>query len=328
MEDATSKANSRVSFVNEPKLSEHEVDKKFNERRVALLPLVKDYIRNHSRFQNQDVRVTFAHLGVSSLISIIEMPTEKLVLKIPLSLTYAEGESHFLQVWEAAGVKVPHIYESGRLGDHSYALMEFINAPLLSDAYTGGELIKKGKYKEMGQTLNLMHTPRIHGYGRSIEGKPEFDSFTEWAHSSDMQKRAKYIEEHNLWSSQYGTLNQAITILSEYISHDGESSYCHDDFTTKNIFATEPMTIFDSNPRFNNRYIDIGRSLINYLDKEEIIEQFLGGYFQDEACDRKVLHASILVSIYIKLPYAHQTKSDKRIQGFVDYLSKNKHLLV
>ena len=170
----------KITFHNQPKLSEHEADKTFNERRVVLAGQVKEFIAAHSRFEGADVSITFAEKGISSLIAIIETPHEKLVLKIPLSLAYSEGEALFLKTWEEAGVKVPHVIEDGMLGGHSYALMEYIDAPLVMDAYTPEELSVKGIYREMGRTLRHMHTPEAHGYGRVMDGKPKFAHFSEW----------------------------------------------------------------------------------------------------------------------------------------------------
>ena len=36
--------NSKIIFLNQPKLSEHEVEAQFNERRLDLLPHVENFI--------------------------------------------------------------------------------------------------------------------------------------------------------------------------------------------------------------------------------------------------------------------------------------------
>ncbi|MEI6660330.1 MAG: aminoglycoside phosphotransferase family protein [bacterium] len=320
---------SRVTFLNEPKLSEHAVDAKFNERRIALLPQVRELLENNSRFEGLDIKVTIAHKGVSSLVCILDTSKEKLVLKIPLSLSYNEGEALFLNAWEEAGVKVPHVYDSGRIGEHSHTLMEFIDAPILSDTESRRELIERRKFFEMGQALRKMHTTRASGYGKVSSGSPEFATFREWINSKDMEKRGVQIREHNLLTEEELALyGKAVEVMTEYVASHPESTYCHDDFGTSNIFDTEPITVFDPSPRFNNNYIDVGRALLNQLDKEMAFDQIIEGYFGTDEYDHKVLFASIFISIYIKLPYAHQTKSTSRIKGYMDYLSKNKHLLV
>lgn len=323
------KNTTEITFHNEPKLSEHEVDNKFNERRLNLIPHVKNFISNHERFQNKKVSVSFAHEGVSSLVCIIETPDEKMVLKIPLSLSYSSGEGQFLKVWEKAGVKVPHVIEEGVISEHVYTLMEYIDAPILAEKYSWQEQIEKKIYLEMGSTLSLMHSPKTEGYGRVVNGKAEFNTFREWLESADMQKRFKYCKENMLLSDEHGSLDIALEILTEHINKT-KSSYCHDDFGTGNIFATEPITVFDPNSRFNNGYIDLGRSIFSIIfnkGRNEAIEQIIKGYFGDDAYDIGVLHASIMLASYMKFTYAHQTNKIKKIQNIQEYLTKNKHLL-
>src|SRR3989338_1678578 len=272
------KSSSKIVILNEPKLSEHEVDQKFNTRRINLIPHVKDFISTHERFENKEIKVTFAEKGVSSLISMIENTNEKLILKIHLSLSHSLGEAQFLKIWEKAGVKVPHVFEDGVINGHAYTLMEYIDAKILKDVYRKGEMIRKEMYVELGKILRVMHEPEAQGYGRIIDGKAQFATFEEWLQGEDVQKQVKYVQENKLLGDEHGSLSLAFEILKEHVSKENKSSYCHDDFGTANIFATNPLTVFDPNPRFNNGYIDLGRSMIiaiaNDNGKLEIGEQF------------------------------------------------------
>jgi len=74
--------DTNIIFKNEPKLSEHEVDNKFNERRINLIPHVNDLISSHDLFKDKEVSVTFAQKGISSLVCIIESSNEKVIRKI------------------------------------------------------------------------------------------------------------------------------------------------------------------------------------------------------------------------------------------------------
>ena len=109
-------SQSGITFLNEPKLSPHDVDQKFNERRISLVHDIKDYISTSTLFKNKQTSITFVEKGVSSLVSIIETDGKKMVLKIPLSLTNSFGEAQFLKVWEQAGVRVPHVIDEGFIG--------------------------------------------------------------------------------------------------------------------------------------------------------------------------------------------------------------------
>jgi fructosamine-3-kinase len=321
---------SNIVFKNEPKLSEHEVQSKMNERRLNLVPFIKDFISTHDIFKDKEVGVTFSHKGMGSLVSIIETVDEKLILKISLG-QQGIGEGQFLRVWEQAGIKVPHVVEEGMLGGYAYTLMEYIDAPILGEALSGKESIQKGIFSEMGRILSIMHVPKAKGYGRvADDGSAKCEKFNDWILSEDTQKRFTYAKEHSLLGDEHGSLSVALQILTEHTSKEDKSSYCHTDFGTSNIFATTPLTVFDPTPEFNNRHIDLGRSIIMMLarpNQEEVISQLINGYFQDKPYDEKVLHASILLNAYIKFFNWHRINKLEGIKNVQGYLVQNKHLL-
>jgi len=318
----------QIIFNNEPKLSTYEVDQKFNERRLNLIPYVKDFVSNHDRFKGKSVSISFAEKGVSSLVSIIESSGEKTVLKIRLALSDS-GEAHFLKVWEGVGVKVPHVIDAGYINGHEYILMEYIDAKKVGEIYRKGEIIKNEIYVELGQILHTMHTPRAEGYGRFVDGKAEFKEFEEWISCEDVQKHIRYVREHKLLGDEHGSLDAAIEVLKNHVKEENKSVYCHGDFSLGNIFATKPLTIFDPNPRFNDRYMDLGRSIIINIanGKEEVEEQLIKGYFQEQSYDRKVLQAAMLLNAYLKLDYQHKTKSIERMKNISEYLIRTRKFL-
>jgi fructosamine-3-kinase len=278
------------------------------------------------------VVVTFADRGVSSLVAIIATGDEKLILKIPLSLrslSFSEGEAQFLRVWEGVGVRVPHVIEDGVLGDHSYTLMEYIDAPRLGENESRKVLAERGVYLEMGRILRKMHEPRAVGYGRIIQGQAEHATFEGWLEGADIQKRISYVYENKLLNDDHGSVEQVSKILLEHTEKENHSSYCHNDFGASNIFATQPLTIFDPNPRFNNGYLDLGQCLMKEIahgdDYREAVSQLIDGYFSGGAYNEKVLHASIFLNAVIKLPYKHKTGKTEVIDGIGAYLKNNSH---
>jgi len=305
----------RVVFENQPKLTEHEADRTFNDARRALVARLENFIASHHYFSGGEVQVSFPERGASSLVAIINDGKNTSVLKIPLSLTLASGEALFLRVWEQAGVKVPKIIEEGNLEGHPYLLMEYINAKTLVDTFSPQEMKEKGIRKEMGRTLRRMHEPKTKGYGRCTENGAEFSTFKEWLESSDMKRRIEYVKEHNLLGDEHGSLVLALETLIAHVEKNPESSYCHDDFGGANIFATEPLTVFDPNPRFNNRYLDLGRSVQIPLAFKVPPSEFLEGYFEHDACDEKVVRASMLLNAYMKFPYWHKVKRHEHISN-------------
>jgi fructosamine-3-kinase len=312
----------RVTFRNEPRLLEHEVNKASNEKRLALASRLESFLAGHDRFRGKEVSVTFAHTGVSSLIAIIETPSEKLALKIPLSRTHTEGEAEFLGVWEEAGVKTPHVFGEGAIDEHAFILMEYIDAPILTSAYSSQELVEKGIYREMGQTLRRMHEPHAEGYGRMVGGKAEFSAFSDWLHSPDMEKRVTYVREHGLLGEEHGSLQKAFDVLEAYILENPISSYCHDDFGASNIFATTPITVFDPNPRFHNGYFDLGRTVLKQIAEGIAPAELLDGYFEGASYNKEVLQAAVLLNAYMKFPYWHKVEKDKQIRRVQEYFAR------
>lgn len=319
----------QITLLNQPKLSEHEVDKKFNERRTQLVPIIQKYISDHVLFKNLDVSVYFIEKGVSSLVTKIETTEKTYILKVPLSLTFANGEGMFLKVWQQGGIKVPRIYEEGLFGDLNYILMEYIDTPTLGDKYGREELIEKKIYTTLGRTLRMMHTPKTEGYGSVVHGKAEYARFSDWLNGPDMKKRVNYIHEHAIISHEHGSLSSAFELLSAYVESENGSSYCHDDFGTSNIFATDPITVFDPNPRFNNGYLDLGRSIVMLAARNAIaeIEQLIEGYFENNPFNKKILQASVLINAVMKIPYSHKKGRVEIISNIQTYLMENKSIL-
>ena len=98
-----------------------------------------------------------------------------------------------------------------------------------------------------------MHSESADGYGFVVDGKPEFETVEEWLEGDDMKRRFDYIDEHNLLEGIEDELDKALEVTKQH-SENSDSTYCHDDFGTANIFATDPITIFDPQPKFNSGY--------------------------------------------------------------------------
>lgn len=324
----------KITFTNEPKLSPHEVDQKFNERRKKLIPLMKDFIAEHPLFSGKKVDVTFLYSGVSSLVSILEMPEQKIIFKIPLSELNSRLEGVFLKAWEDIGVKVPDVLEEGKIGDHFYVLMEYVDSETISSKYKDEELLEKNVYHDLGKLLRKMHEAKTEGYSNIVNKKsePEYFSITEWLKGdTNMQIQVEYVKENKLLDDEkHGSIENVFNVLISTIGDSKESVYCHNDFGGGNVFATEPLTVFDPWPCFHHPFMDITRSLIliSKVGVGKAGEQFLDGYFGDEEYDKKLFHAFLFLNITVKLPYMHKTKKIEKIEGLQKYLKQTKDLLV
>ncbi len=322
MEGRIEKQNFRIAFKNQPKLSGDEVDKKRDELRMLLVPHIVQFVSTDELFKGKEVTIEFSEQGVSSLVSFIETGNEKFVLKIPLNNRVSAGdEALFLKTWEASGVSTPHIFKEGALGTSSYILMEYIDAPTVQQKYTDDYENKDDAYFDAGKILRMMHKPEAIGFGRVVDGKGEFESFEKWLNSRDMAKREKYIEEHHLLDEEHGSISQAKDILIHFVGENTTSSYLHFDYSTGHLFATKPLTVFDPDPLFNHGYIDLGRTLVNYIAQTGTYpKKLVEGYSEGEVIDEKVLHAAILINIVYKIPYQHQKGRVRVVENFQNYL--------
>jgi fructosamine-3-kinase len=327
--ESLSKVNSpkgNIIFTNEPKLSRHEVDKTRNEKRLELPGQIKEFISHNDRFKNRDARVSFAQEGVASLVSIIEVEGKKSVLKIPLHADHNE-EGRFLKAWESAGVSVPHVIEEGYIAGSPYLLMSYVDSPTLKEAYGSRENILANRvYVEIGKTLRNMHVPKTTGYGYINNGMPEYSNFNDWLDSDSVQNRIKLAEETGLLTDKHGSIDIALETFRSNLGKETESSYCHSDLDPGNIFATDPLTVFDPVPALNHPYIDLGLTITigaSLVDGEEVYKQIIEGYFPNEKdINKELLHSSILLASYSKFRRWYKIKNETRIKSIQEFLVK------
>ncbi|MEI8062395.1 MAG: phosphotransferase [bacterium] len=322
----------KITFLNQPRASDHGVDGKKNERRKELVPLIEAFLPHHPLFKNKTVNVFFAQKGVSSLVSILDVEDKKLVLKIPLTSNPGDQEGTFLNAWEKVGVSVPHVVEEGLIGSYKYTIMNFVDAENLRDHYKLGGLLRERIFVVMGRTLRKMHTTIADGYGKIIDSKGEYANFKSWIlEDAEIKKCITDIKENNLLNeTEHGSIDAACKILINYVEANPKCTYCHHDFAPGNIFATDPITIFDPDPMFNNPILDLARAIIigiSLCEKFEVYDQLVDGYFENESYDKKALHAAILFEAYMKIPYYNKTDQPKRLAILREYLKTNKNLL-
>ena len=311
----------QINYKNKPRLSEHEIDNTPNDRRIALVPLLEYFLSSDEMFVGKDISVEYSHQGVSSLVVFIEADANKYVLKVPLNPT-AEGEALFLKKWEEVGVTVPHVYKEGKLGDHSYILLSFVDAPTLLESIKKG-LVKSDIWVDLGKILYNMHKPSAEGYGRLVDGKAQYTTFKDWIMSEKVQEKIKYVEEAGLLDTKLWPISNMIDTLVAYDERNPKSSYCHMDFSADDIMASVPPTIIDPDPMFNNGIIDIGCSLqvLSAQGNYDHVEDLKEGYFSNNASyDKSALRAAIILSAYMKFRYWHKTGRDKEMAMVRKYL--------
>ncbi len=315
-----------ITFSNLPKLSPHEVYTPFNERRGALIPHIEKYLNEHPLFRGKDIEVFFPSAGAASLTCILNVSGDKKVLKIPLSpKSFYEQEGSFLRAWENVGVAVPHVIEEGVIDGGHYLLMDFVDAKTLQETYKKGEVIRKEIFVKMGNLLRHMHEAKSEGFGSVKNGKGCYARFDEWL--SDEIPRRKISQE-----STTHDFSRAMTILTTYIGTSSQSSYCHNDFAYQNIFATEPLTVFDPVPIFNHPYMDLASAIAKAIGRgisDEASTQLIKGYFGDDlVVDRRALQAALVIQSHILFSTWIQTGKDQGIKDVRAYLDKTKEFLI
>ncbi|MEI6057506.1 MAG: phosphotransferase, partial [bacterium] len=249
----------------------------------------------------------------------------KKVLKIPLSpKSFYEYEGTFLLAWEKVGVSVPHVVEEGTIDGSYYLLMDFIDAKTLQETYKKGEMIRKEIFMKMGSMLRTMHTATSEGFGSIKDGKGRYAQFNEWL-ADEIARRRPDIDEVG------DDFSVAVTTLSKFIGSSSESRYCHNDFAYQNIFATEPLTVFDPVPVLNHPYMDLAGAIIKAIGRgisDEAAEQLIKGYSDGAGdLDRAALQAALIVQSHMLFTVWSQTGKEQGIKDVRAYLEKTNNLL-
>lgn len=332
-------APTRVEFFNQPQ-----------ERSADLAQAVAGFIIDDAQFNGEKVQVEFPQTGGASFVSILTTGKEKkerMVFKVTSKSEYSTGESFAFQAWEAAGAKVPHIYKTGTLDvmqdgelkSLPFVIMSFIDGKPLKESKSRDERLNARSYWHMGRLLRRMHRSKGKGNGLiNEEGTGQFKSFNEWLTSEKMQRDTARVVEKGYIDAD--TIMRASEVLAAYAAEHPESTFCHMDFASHNIFDTEPLTVFDPGAELNISYIDIGKALVcNMEDGEEAMAQLIEGYEAEddsagiapEKLDPKVLHAAFIMSGLRKLVFfdKNPTREDVpgRLAAMLKYLADNKHYL-
>jgi hypothetical protein len=279
-------------------------------------------VLEHELFAEKNVSAEFSHQGVSSLVCILDTGSEKYVLKTHHSIIAGNGEPIFLKQWEGVGVKTPHVLEYGKLGETTFSLMEFVDAPILNTQRIHG-MLRNGIWQEVGQTLARMHEAKSSGFGRPAEGGGEFETFEGWAASESVQKRIIYVVENGLVHEE--AARSSFEVLNAYTLEHPETCFCHYDFTAPNMFATEPITVFDPNPTHAPGLLDIARTLFltHCSGLSEEAEEIKKGYFGTEDPDKELFHAALVWNALNKFAQWGPRKKDEEIGRGQAYQEKN-----
>jgi Ser/Thr protein kinase RdoA (MazF antagonist) len=232
------------------------------------------------------------------------------VVKMGNAKETIEAESAFLKRWNEAGVRVPKIIKrhlSNRRLPVSLTVMEYVDAPILSDVMDTKIRIKSGISFENGIVLARMHKVKGRGFGlvksgRNIRGK--FSSFRKEIEDNLFKMRIPELIEAGLLNLKiYEPLNKAIDMLDKETKSKIKPSFTHNDFRPYNMFYDKGQVIvFDPNPKITHPYMCLSLTLIKSLieTEKEIYgkkeyQEILRGYESVSKIDKKSLQAAFLV---------------------------------
>lgn len=106
--------------------------------------------------------------GDSAIVYYVETTEGRYIVKFSPSKGDLLPLKPFFDAWAEQGVRTPAIYYIRKADDvipYELALMEFIDAPTLPQAYAKKKIFKNGYYKLLGATLANMHKAKGDGYG-------------------------------------------------------------------------------------------------------------------------------------------------------------------
>ncbi|KKQ23933.1 MAG: hypothetical protein US62_C0012G0016 [Candidatus Woesebacteria bacterium GW2011_GWA1_37_8] len=276
--------------------------------------------------------------GESSVVFKVVTESSPSVVKMTPEAGGVEAESHFLLAWEKEGIKIPQII-SIRPQDKeipvSILVSEFIDSALLIDALTTQQMIEKGISKELGRMLAKMHRAKGKGFGFPIVGNENHGSFETF--SEEMEKTL--FGDRISWLLTHGVLNQfdvdvahgAVEILEADIQKGGLPSLTHNDFATYNMFATEPITIFDPDPRITHPAICLAYTLLKsqvneYPDLTESSE-ILSGYREITPIDDETIAAGIVLRGIRKIHTWHREGKLSQLDKLKKVIDANEKLI-
>ncbi len=316
-----------INFLNQPTLSSHEIYNSSNERRISLIPHIETLLKQHQFFKDKEISVFFPSVGSASLVCILDVSSTKKVLKIPLSSkSFYEYEGAFLLAWESVGVQTPRVLEEGTIDGSYYLLMDFVDAKTIQETYKKGEVIRKEIFVKIGNTLHQMHTAKAEGFGSIKDGKGRYKLFSEWL-DDEIKSRRPGIDEVG------DDFARAVDTINRFVGTSSESSYCHNDFAYQNIFATEPLTVFDPIPVLNHPYMDLASAIVKAIGRgisDEAGEQLIRGYTSVDSIplNRSALQAAIIIQSHILFTIWSHTGKEQGIKDVQNYLDKTKGFLI
>ena len=258
-------------------------------------------------------------------------------LKIVRTVGVVSSEANFLNAWNDQGVQVPHIHNVYKFNDKiDILVMDYIDAPLLSEQYSSDERVRLGLSFEMGKILAQMHGVKGEGFGRPDNVNCFRGRFTSFAEEMNYEfnKRLPFLIDQGLVNSNCEKkVESSIEILNkEFQSKPPSLTHC--DFRPRNIFYTQHngLIVFDPNCRITVPTMCLALSLIRLACEgdtanPEESRKFLEGYTETLPIDQDMLRASILLRALLVLSTWVKKSKINDTSRLLAWLTNNKVMM-
>lgn len=190
--------------------------------------------------------------GIASVVFKVDSERGVLVVKMRNDPGVLESEALFFQEWEKHGVITPKIFNTFTATEDlpvSINVMEFIEAPVISDVFKIPQVVETGLAREIGKISARMHKAHGQGFGTPILGDEKrgfHQTFTEQMDYTLFKKRIhELLNAHHIEDEEVDLAKASVQIIEKELADGVEPSLLHYDLITPHIFYTQPLIIFD-----------------------------------------------------------------------------------
>lgn len=263
---------------------------------------------------------SFFQEGESSVVIKIKTSEGILVIKLS-SRNNLEGEAFFLNKWRTCGIRTPQVFNLHTADSNlniSLLVLEYIDAPLLSEVFTKDQMIDKGIFRQLGKILSQIHQIKGSGYGQ-----PQENHLNQGIHTTFT---ADIAHTFNLKNQYFDLQQSVIQIMEADCVKRSAPSLVHYDFRPYNMFSTSPITVFDPIPRITHPYMCLAlpllKSLVQDPDDNRENSQFIAGYEEVELVNINVLSAAIILRGLSMLEHWRKKGKTKNIDNLEKIIKK------
>lgn len=269
--------------------------------------------------------------GITSAVFKVVTETSPFVVKMTIEGGGSGAEATFLEEWKKQGVRVPQVLKARPADsqiDADILIMEYIDKPILSESTTSEERVRKGISREMGRVLALMHKAKGTGFGLPVRGNETQGKYMTFRQEMEEMSLGKKIAElfqvQLIGSKEKEAMARAIDILEQDIINGTRPTLTHNDFSPGNIFSTEPITVFDPDPKITHPAIDLAYATFMPLVRKDSnpkeTQEILAGYRDVSPMDDKILAAATILRGLRKLRTWQRRGSVKKIENLMQVL--------